>query len=285
MTRGPANLLELRRKDRKDPSWLLNLVLPEVGGGRFDESHLTGVASNPKARALRVSGLDQATFEALVTRHGPQFSAIEFWKCPRISDLTPLEDLPGLQLVSFYWNQRATRLWDLSRTPQLVGLHFDDFTSLRDLTDLERGEALVELAFGDAVWDKSVFESLAPLAALSHLRSLKFSAKRIDDGRVEPLGALQELEALSFSRNQFTTRQVAWLRARLPEALESDSLEPVNRLSSPLEYDGKVRDVMLVGKRKPLLNSVDDAARIRKHIDDFRQMVDSFRADPRIAPA
>lgn len=284
MTREPTNLLDLRRKDRVDPRWLLNLVLPEIGGGRFDESHLAGVASDPNARALRVSGLDQATFEALVSRHGAQFSAIEFWKCPRIADLTPLEDLTGLRLVSFYWNQRATRLWDLSRTPQLVGLHFDDFTRLHNLSDLEGGEALVELEFGDAVWDKSVFETLEPLVALAGLRSLKFSAKRIDDGRVEPLAALQQLEELSFPRNQFTTRQVAWLRARLPESLASDALEPVNHLSPPLEYDGKARDVLLVGKRKPFLNSVDDAARIRKHIDGFRQMVDYFRSNPALAP-
>lgn len=254
MTREPTDLLDLRRKDRADPPWLLNLVLPEIGGGRFDESHLAGVASNPNAHALRVSGLDQATFEALVSRYGPQFSAIEFWKCPRIVDLTPLEDLTDLRLVSFYWNQR-------------------------------RGKALLELEFGNAVWDKAVFETLEPLVELGGLRSLKFSAKRINDGRVEPLAALQKLEALSFPRNQFTTRQVAWLRARLPKSLESESLEPVNHLSPPLEYDGKVRDVLLVGKRKPFLNSVEHAARIRKHIDGFRQMVDDFRSDPALTPS
>lgn len=285
MTREPTDLLDLRRKDRADPPWLLNLVLPEIGGGRFDESHLAGVASNPNAHALRVSGLDQATFEALVSRYGPQFSAIEFWKCPRIVDLTPLEDLTDLRLVSFYWNQRTPRLWDLSRTPKLVGLHVDDFTRLHDLSDLERGKALLELEFGNAVWDKAVFETLEPLVELGGLRSLKFSAKRINDGRVEPLAALQKLEALSFPRNQFTTRQVAWLRARLPKSLESESLEPVNHLSPPLEYDGKVRDVLLVGKRKPFLNSVEHAARIRKHIDGFRQMVDDFRSDPALTPS
>jgi hypothetical protein len=284
MAPEPNSLVDLRRKDRADSSWLVNLVLPEISGGRLDESHLAAIGENPSARALRISGLDQAIFERLVARYGTQFSAIEFWKCPRIADLSPLEDLPDLQLVAFYWNQRATRLWNLSRSPRLTGLCFEDFTRLHDLRDLQAGVALEELEFGDAVWSTSVFESLEPLAALTGLRSLNFNAKRIDDGRIDPLGKLQRLEVLRFPPRQFTTRQVAWLRARLPASLQSASLAPLVQLERPLELGGKSRDVLLVGKRKPFLNSVTDAARIRKHVDGFVQMVDDFRRDPTLMP-
>lgn len=127
-------------------------------------------------------------------------------------------------MVSFYWNQRATRLWDLRKTPKLAGLHFDDFTRLHDLVDLARGTSLVELEFGDAVWDTSVFDSLEPLSALAGLRSLAFSAKKITDGRVEPLAALRKLESLSFASRLFATEQVAWLRAHMrPASLHSES--------------------------------------------------------------
>lgn len=143
---------------------------------------------------------------------------------------------------------------------------------------------MVELAFGDAVWDKSVYESLEPLSELVGLRSLKLSAKRIDDGRIEPLAALHQLESLSFSSKQFTTRQVAWLRARLPESLQTEALEPLRRFSPPLQGDGKVLDVLLVGKRRPFLNSVRDEARIRKHVEEFRVLVAQFRADPSLGP-
>ncbi len=284
MASEPNSLLDLCRKNRVDPPWLVNLVLPEIGGGRIDASHLTAIAENASARALRISGLDQATFESLVARNGKQFSAIEFWKCPRIADLSPLADLPDLQLVSFYWNQRATRLWNMSRNPRLAGLCFEDFARLHDLRDLQTCACLEELEFGDAVWSKSVFESLEPLATLSGLRSLNFNAKRIDDERIEPLGELKRLEVLRFPPRQFTTRQVAWLRARLPASLESASLAPLVQLERPLELGGKTRDVLLVGKRKPFLNSVTDAARIRKHVDGFVEMVDDFRRDPTLKP-
>ena len=92
--------------------WCIDLIQPELSGGRTTARDLDVIADRPDATALRVSGLDQKTFELLVTRYGSRFDAIYFWKCGRIADLTPLEALPQLRLVSFYINQRTARLWD-----------------------------------------------------------------------------------------------------------------------------------------------------------------------------
>jgi hypothetical protein len=259
-------------------------VSPEVMDGRLDESDLAVIGERPDAVALRISGLEQAGFESLVTRYGRQFLAIEFMHCPLIADLTPLEDLPGLRLVDFLRNQRATRLWNLSRTPGLTGLRFEGFSRLHDLHDLQAGASLRELDFGDAAWPTSVFESLDPLAPLTSLRSLEFRAKRIDDGRIDPLGELTGLHALTFPTNMFTTRQVAWLRAKLPATVESAMLAPVIHNDPSPEEDWDTRDALLVGKRKPFLNSVTHAARIKKHTDEFWHMVDEFRRDPALTP-
>lgn len=280
----PADLAELTRHRGGERPWLVRLILPHIGGGRIDAAQLWAIGEHPDARALHISGLDQTTFEKLVEQHGTQFEAIEFWKCPRIADLTPLEDLPGLRLVSFYWNQRTPRLWNLARNPGLTGLRFDDFTRLHDLADLASGQSLVELEFGDMIWSTSVFQSLDPLAHLTGLRSLAFTAKRIDDGRIEPLAALTGLDTLRFPSNLFQTRQIAWLRAHLPQGVQSHSLAPLRTLDRPLELNGKVRDVLLAGKRKPFLNSEIDARRIAKHVDDFERMVAEFRRDPSLPP-
>jgi hypothetical protein len=53
--------------------------------------------------------------------------------------------------------------------------------------------------------------------------------KRIDDDRVQPLGALKNIEKLSIPTNLFTIEQIAWLRARLPETVESNALNPLSR--------------------------------------------------------
>ncbi|WP_162943589.1 hypothetical protein [Arthrobacter celericrescens] len=284
MESGPRDLTELRRAGDAHPSWFLDLVQPEIGGGRLDVSLLSKIDANPRATALRVSGLNQSSFERLVSDHGSQFKEIEFWKCPKLQDLTPLEDLPDLRMVSIFWNQRATRLWDLARTPRLSALRIDDFTRLHQLDDLYAGQTLKELIVGDAVWDKSTFETLEPLGTLRNLLNLSLLPKRIDDGRVQPLGSLTNLKTLRIPYNLFTTEQLAWLRAHLPEAVESDALAAVLPLKPPLHVGGKPRDVLLIGKRKPFLNSELDAARIRKHELGFQEMVAAFRGDPSLSP-
>jgi hypothetical protein len=273
---------DLRPPYHPYPPWMVR-IRPKIRGGRLDQSDLAVIAERPDALALRVSGLDQAGLESLASRYGGQFLAIELEHCPLIADLTPLEDLPGLRLAGIFWNQRATRLWNLARTPRLTGLRFEDFTRLHDLRDLAAGASLRELGFGDVAWPSAVFESLGPLAALTGLQSLEFRATRIDDGHIEPLGELTGLQALTFPANLFTTRQVAWLRARLPATVESKMLAPVICYElSPDEWD--TRDALLVGKRKPFLNSVTHAARIKKHTDEFWHMVDDFRRDPGLTP-
>ena len=69
MTAGPVTLDDLHGAREGDTApWLLNLVLSEVGGGRFDPSEFSVIDSRPGAIALRISGLDQTAFETLIER-------------------------------------------------------------------------------------------------------------------------------------------------------------------------------------------------------------------------
>lgn len=260
---------------------MLTLVLPEIGGGKATAKDLEAIADSPDATAIPISGLDQGTFEHFVSAYGRQFTGIHFWKCPRIADLSPLQDLPQLTHVAYYWNQRTTRLWDLSETPNLRELHFEDFTRLNVLDDLANGSLLEDLIFGNAVWVTSAYATLDPLAGLERLRHLKFSAKRILDGRIQPLASLTQLESLSFPANLFTTEQCAWLRARLPDSAAGRILEPLMKLDKPL-VSGK--DTLVIGKRKPWLNSATDRGRVAAYEANFWQQVEEFRASPSKEP-
>lgn len=284
MEPGPQNLLELRRAGDAKPFGFLDLVAPQVGGGKLSPEDLSQIEAHPDATTLRISGLSQPAFERLVSNYGNQFTAIEFWKCPRIEDLTPIEDLSELRMVSFYWNQQCTHLWDLSRTPLLTALRVEDFNRLHRLDDLVAGHELKELILGDAVWDKTTFETLEPLAELTGLRSLSLLPKRIDDARIQPLGKLTNLENLRIPFNMFTTEQIAWLRARLPETTKSEALNALLPLEKPFDIDGRSLDVLLIGKRKPWLNSEQNAARIAKHVSRFQELVADFRSDTTLEP-
>lgn len=280
----PLNLDELNSASPADPQ-VVDLVLPEIGGGRLSPSELAKVELHPDATALRVSGLEQPTFELLVARYGAQFSSISFWKCPRVEDLSPLEDLPQLTHVAYYWNQRATKLWNLAKTPDLKSLQFQDFTRLGRLDDVAAGRSLEELEFGDLIWMKNSVESLDPLASLHGLRRLGFALKKVGDGRVQPVGRLKGLEYFECPSNMFTTEQLAWLRARLPHA-EGRVLRPFARVDPPLPGDEGIppKDVLVMGKRKPFLNSSADTKRIDRYVKEFEDLVERFRSDPALEP-
>ena len=282
------SLEELCAVNTPQPS-CLDLLQRELNGGRTTASDLEAIAARPDATALRVSGLDQTTFELLINRYGSQFDAIYFWKCGRIADLSPLETLPQLRLVAFYVNQRTRRLWDLRRSARLLALRFENFTKLHALDDLATGRTLQELDFGDALWNTLVFDSLEPVAALASLKRLSFNARTITDGRIQPLASLTQLDWLTFPANLFTTAQVAWLKAHVPESVRSNVVGPLFHLGTIKNLsDGSVteldKNVLVVGKRKPALNARRDAVRIQRYVEEFDRLVRRFRDDPSAQP-
>ncbi|BBM03995.1 hypothetical protein [Microbulbifer sp. GL-2] len=269
----------------KDVPHQIKLIEKEISGGDISKSTIDRLQNTENKYVLTVSGLRQDTFEYLVSQYGKNFRTINFWKCPLVEDLSPIEDLTNVEYISYFWNQRATRLWDFKKTPKIKGFSFDDFTRMKSISDLEYAKNLEELEFGDKVWVKYKLETLDPIAKLVNLKNLNFSAKKIEDGRIEPLGSLAGLESLSFPSNLFTTEQVAWLKTKLPEAIEAKVLNPFWTIDKPIEIGGKNKNTFIVGKRKPFLDSVIDQKRIEKYTVGFEDRVRWFKNNPSKLPS
>jgi hypothetical protein len=138
------------------------------------------------------------------------------------------------------------------------------------------------------MWGKTTFPSLDPVGAVRTLRRLEFGFAKVGDGRVQPLASLRLLDRFDCSTNMFTTEQLAWLRAHLPENAKGRVLAPIERLDHPLPNPnghGPERDVLVFGKRKPYLNAAADAARIQRYIDDHQAHVEGFRSNPSLEPS
>lgn len=262
----------------------ISLIEKDISGGKASKSTIDSLADIEGKHVLTVSGLKQDTFEYLISKYGNKFRTINFWKCPRVEDFSPIESLENIEYLTYFWNQRVVRLWDFKKTPKLKGLSFDDFTRLHDLSDLENAKNLSELWFGDKVWNKYKLESLEPISSLSQLKELSFSAKKIEDGRIEPIASLIQLDSLSFPGNLFTTEQVAWLRAKLPDTVKSKVLHPYWTIDKPIEMGGKAKDTFIVGKRKPFLDSNADKTKIEKYVQGFNSRVSWFRNNPEKLP-
>jgi hypothetical protein len=252
---------------------------------RITRRELDTIANFPAATEISVNGLTQDTFEYLIAHYGSQFKVINFWKCPLVHDLTALESLPGIEYILYFWNQKTEQLWDLSMNTSLRGLGFDDFNRLHDVSQLASAPALEELHFGNKVWNKYMLDTLEPIGRCSKLKALAFSAKKIVDDRIEPLAHLTRLERLEFPAYQFACRQVAWLKARLPETIQSKVLGGYWTIDQPIQHDGKDMDTLIVGKRKVrLLDSKKDKALLDRHINEFNALHRWFLEHPDALP-
>jgi hypothetical protein len=255
-----------------DKNTYLSLIQRDISGGRVKRQDIDILREFPNVTEISISGLTQDTFDYFIENYGDQFQAIIFWKCPLVGNLKLLESLEHVEYIVYFWNQRAEKLWDLSKTKSLKGFSFDDFTRMPDISQISKSLSLEELHFGDKIWSKYVLNTLHPIAQCSSLKRLSFSAKKILDGKIEPIAYLSQLERLSFPTRLFTTQQVAWLKANLPDTVTSKELNAYWTLERPLIINGKARDTFIVGKRKPLLDSVQDEERIKKYVDQFDKM-------------
>lgn len=262
----------------------LSLIQKDISGGRISKEEIDRLARLPHITEITISGLTQETFDYFIEKHGKQFKMIGFWKCPLVADLSAIETLPEIEYITWYWNQRAEDLWDLSKTRSLKGFSFDDFTRMHDLAQIPRAPALEQLSFGNMVWSKYILNSLEPLGDCTGLRTLSFSAKKLLDNRVQPLANLKKLERLEFPGNMLTTEQVAWLKVHLPPNVESKVLVPYWQIEGALEISGKQKNTFIVGKRKPFLDSVKDKKRMDRYIKQFDDRVQWYTENPSAAP-
>ncbi|AEB76385.1 hypothetical protein [Clostridium botulinum] len=253
----------------------ISLIQSNISGGRITYEQIDELKNHTNAVAICISGLTQDTFDYFVENYGPQFKVINFWKCPLVSDFTKLEQLPNVEYLLFFWNKQVTHLWDLSKNIHLKGISFDDFTRMHTLKEIPLAPALEELYFGDKVWNKYVFESLKPLCSAQKLKNLIFSAKKINDSDIKPLATICNLVRLEFPPNLFTTEQVAWLTANTKN-VNSSVLSPYLKLEHPIDYDEIIKDVLVIGKRKPFLNSNQDKKRLDKYENNFYNLVKKY---------
>jgi hypothetical protein len=262
----------------------VSLIQRGVSGGRITKDEIDVIREFPDATEIAISGLTQDTFEYFVERYGHQFQAIIFWKCPLVGSLKAMEYLEQVEYIVYFWNQMAEHLWDFPKTKSLKGFSFDDFTRMHDISEIAGAPALEELQFGDRVWAKYILNTLDPIKKCTTLKSLRFSAKKIVDGKIEPLAHLKQLENLWFPSKLFSTEQVAWLKAHLPDTVVSNVLHAYWTIEKPLRISGKDKDTFIVGKGKPFLSSVDDKARISKYVKQFNKLHLWYLEDPNASP-
>ena len=222
-----------------------------------------------EAGAAYVVGVNQKTFETVCRYLRPDI--LHFYQM-RVSDIAPLTALRGLRRLAIRWNTKLADISPLRRLLRLEVLVLEDTPKVLDLSPIAACAELSAVEYSGGIWSKNTAASLTPLADLPVLEELVLTNLKVQADGLKPIAKCRRLRTLNVS-NQFPTEDYALLSVALPQ-VECDMLAPHVRLSQAI--DGK--DVMVVGSRKPLLSSKDDATRIEKYERAFEALREGFAA-------
>ncbi len=246
----------------------------DIGGGKVAIEEIDQLEACGEIDDVMISGLRQDTFEYFIRKYAHRYKHIHFFKNKAIRDLSPLATLDQVVLLSFFHNQQATALWDMSGNKCLAGLVLNDFTKLHTLEGVQTAPVLRHLRFGDLIESASTLTDIQPLPH-TRLESFSFGGKAIFDPDISIYWHIPTLRYLDFAPNAYTTEDIARIVAHCPH-LQGHSLRPYIPVSAELLLP---KDTLICGKRKPLLASSTDAARIRRYVEQFERLVQQYRAE------
>ena len=252
----------------------LNLVQKEVGGGIISKEQIDSIRNFPKAESIIISGLKQDTFEYFVHNYGDQFKAISFWKNKLVNDLSALSVLRKIEFINYFFNQRATTLWDMSNNAKLKGLTISDFSRLHNIDIIETTKTLEYLSLYDRVYAKSTIESLKPLTK-TNITRFSLGIKNVLDNDYKCL-VNNKITELNISPCIFTINELAELLSYYPNDLKGSITKPYIDGGAVIDKNGRREYWFLCKGKKSCLKGKDDI-RFHKYLKEFDELLAKYR--------
>lgn len=220
-----------------------------------------------KIRDLWIFAVNQKQFDKIMTYVNPEVLYVYEM---RVENLSKLQEMSNLRALYLCWNTKNTNLWDLRYNKNLSYLLIEDFSKLEDLTPIKDGKNLEGLFLGGAIMKTLNVKTLEPIGDLVRLNELTLMNIKVNDRSLEPLMNLKRLKKLNLS-NQFPMEEYAKLSVVLQNT-ECEFFKPYVRTDS---IGGK--DIMMIGRKRPFLNSKTDFEKIRKYEQEFKKIQEEFR--------
>lgn len=219
---------------------------------------------------LWIYTVNQNEFNTILSFVNPKMLSIYELK---VEDLSAISSLKDVEVLALEWNTKAQSLWDISKNTFLKSLSIKDFSKLNDITPLQNGSRLelLDLSGGDSKDLK--LNNLQTLKYLSNLKYLGLSNIKVQDESLEPISKLKGLQELEIS-NQFPTEEYAKLSVAIPDT-KCDKFKAYVNLASPIGEE----DVMVVGKRKPFLNSKVNVKKLQKYEEQFKAYQEKYKSN------
>nr|WP_300209134.1 hypothetical protein [uncultured Anaerostipes sp.] len=245
------------------------LVQKEVDGGTISTKQIDTIRNFPDSKSIIISGLKQDTFEYFINTYGRQFRAITFWKNKAVSDLSALSLLNNIEYISYFFNQRASELWDMTKNRKLVGLSLSDFSRLHSLKGIEKAHNLTNFYLYNRVEAKMEIESLKPIVNTS-IKHFTWGGKRVLDNNYKCLSN-SKIEVLDINPTQFTLSELAQLLALFPDSLKGSITKPYTT-GKTKDKDGYKEYFFLCKRKKRCIKGKDDK-RFASYLNEFENLL------------
>ncbi|UPO90161.1 leucine-rich repeat domain-containing protein [Niallia sp. Man26] len=225
--------------------------------------HLEYLSNFAEIEIVWIYSVNQKEFDLIINSINPKTLYIYEM---RVEDLSSIERLKDLEQLYLCWNPKANKLWDMSKNPNLKHLSIEDFKRLNHIDQLESCYLLQELNLAGGIWTTLNIDTLEPIKQLQNLKVLGLSNLKVKDNSLEPISHLKGLMELNLS-NQFSTEEFAMLSVKLPKT-KCEYFHPYVKLK---DVPTDEKDIMVIGKRKPFLNSTKDIKKLQKYEKQFKE--------------
>lgn len=252
----------------------IDLRQEDISGGSITKEQIDIIKQYPEAKSVVISGLDQNAFEYFISTYGNQFNAIYFWKNKKVEDLSLLAELEHIEYISYFFNQKASKLWNMSKNHKLRAIQIEDFTNLHTVEGIESAPALELFSIGNAVWARMKIESFQPVA-LSKIIQFSWYGDKVNDSDFLCL-ANGRIKKLDISPQNFTMDELAKLLSAFPENIEGTITIPYS-VGRIIEADGseKTYYILCKGKRKCIKGK--DDLRFQEYLEEFFALKEMYR--------
>lgn len=251
----------------------ISLVQNEVDGGVISVEQIDTIRDFPNAKSIIISGLRQDTFEYFIHTYGKQFQAITFWKNKTVSDLSALSSLDDIEYISYFFNQKASKLWDMTNNKKLVGLSLTDFTKIHSLDGIDKACNLTSFYLYDRVEAKMEIQSLKPIVN-TEIKHFIWGGKRVLENDYGCL-ANSKIEELDISPTRFTMLELAQLLALFPETLRGSITKPYTK-GGIKDKDGYTEYFFLCKRKRACMRGKDDE-RFVSYLNEFEKLLRQCR--------
>lgn len=259
------------------PKWLRVTRTENIKSTAFSPCCMTPddvdyeMASGKNPEILEICGMNQESLEHFVSNYGKTYRFLYFFKCQRIKDFSPLEDLAKLEQVRIYWNTATDKLWDFSKNTSLNTLDIMDCKRItRNPQLLATSHTLEHVRICGSVFDNYPMDNLNLFGRMPNLRHLELRHIRLADKNMGFLQTAHYLERFDFDAGMLTTEEIAWIVAKYP-LLTGKCLCAYNT------EDALLNDVRVCGFRKPGLDLPEHQHRLDRYIAQFNALVEQYK--------